>query len=85
MRTAFKEWVVICRALGTGRQVLILRKGGIGEEAGTFRPEHCEFLFLPTGFHQSPEKVLAEARCYSPLHSGLFVRTFVTASSQVSH
>ncbi len=61
MKTAFKEWAVICRALGTGRQVLILRKGGIGEEAGTFRLEHRELLFFPTGFHQSPEKVLPEA------------------------
>ena len=61
MKTAFKEWAVICRALGTGRQVLILRKGGIGEQAGRFRPEHREFLFFPTGFHQSPEKLLAEA------------------------
>ena len=61
MKTAFKEWAVICRALGTGRQVLILRKGGIGEEAGTFRPEHREFLFFPTGFHQSTEQVLPKA------------------------
>ena len=61
MKTAFKEWAVICRALGTGQQVLILRKGGIGEEAGTFRPGHREFLFFPTGFHQSPGKVLPAA------------------------
>ena len=61
MKTAFKEWAVICRALGTGRQVLILRKGGIGEEAGTFRPEHREFLFFPTGFHQSRGNVLPQA------------------------
>ena len=61
MKATLKEWAVICRALGTGRQVLILRKGGIGEEAGTFRPEHREFLFFPTGFHQSTEHVLPEA------------------------
>ncbi len=61
MKTAFKEWAVICRALGTGRQVLILRKGGIGEQAGTFQPEHREFLFFPTGFHQSTEQVLPAA------------------------
>ena len=61
MKTAFKEWAVICRALGTGRQVLILRKGGISEEAREFRPEHREFLFFPTGFHQSTGKVLPEA------------------------
>ncbi len=61
MKTAFKEWAVVCRALGTGRQVLILRKGGITEEAREFRPEHREFLFFPTGFHQSTEQVLPEA------------------------
>ncbi len=61
MKTAFKEWPVICCALGTGRQVLILRKGGIGEQAGKFRLEHREFLFFPTGFHQSTEQVLPEA------------------------
>ncbi len=61
MKTAFKEWAVICRALGTGRQVLILRKGGVSEQAGKFRPEHRGFLFFPTGFHQSPGKVLPEA------------------------
>ncbi len=41
--------------------MLILRKGGIGEEAREFRPEHREFLFFPTGFHQSPGKVLLAA------------------------
>ncbi len=41
--------------------MLILRKGGISEQAGNFRPEHREFLFFPTGFHQSTELVLPEA------------------------
>ena len=49
---AFKEWAVICRALAEGRQSLILRKGGIAEEGGTFRPEHSEFLLYPTFFHE---------------------------------
>ena len=40
---AFKEWAVICEALAA-TQSLILRKGGISEEGGTFRPEHAEFL-----------------------------------------
>ncbi len=61
MKTAFKEWAVICRALGTGRQVLILRKGGISEQVGKFRPKNREFLLFPTGFHQSPEQVLPQA------------------------
>ncbi len=49
---AFKEWAVICRALATGQQSLILRKGGIAEAGGVFRPEHSEFLLYPTYFHE---------------------------------
>jgi hypothetical protein len=49
---AFKEWAVICSALVAGKQALILRKGGISEEGGSFRPEHSEFLLYPTYFHE---------------------------------
>src|SRR5262245_51491390 len=52
LRTAFKEWAVICRALAEGRQSLILRKGGIAEEGGQFRPEHERFLLYPSFFHE---------------------------------
>src|SRR4051812_42629783 len=52
LRTAFKEWAVICRALAEGRQALILRKGGIAEDGGRFRPEHDRFLLYPTHFHE---------------------------------
>lgn len=62
MQTAFKEWAVICRALATARQTVILRKGGIVEERGEFRPEYPEFLLFPTYLHQSPESVVPEAR-----------------------
>jgi hypothetical protein len=49
---AFKEWAAICQALAIQRQCLILRKGGISEEGGTFRVEHSEFLLYPTYFHE---------------------------------
>lgn len=49
---AFKEWAVICEALANGKQSLILRKGGIAEEGGVFKPEHAEFLLYPTYFHE---------------------------------
>src|SRR6185437_9736657 len=49
---AFKEWAAICRALGEGRQALILRKGGIAEVGGEFRPEHDRFLLYPSYFHE---------------------------------
>lgn len=61
-RVAFKEWAAICRALATGRQDVILRKGGIVEPNGGFRPDHPEFLLMPTFVHQAPESLLPEAR-----------------------
>ena len=62
MRIAFKEWAVIADALGTGRQILIFRKGGISEGSGGFRVEHPEFLLFPTLFHQQRESVLPDAQ-----------------------
>jgi hypothetical protein len=61
LRHAFKEWAVICTALATGRQVLILRKGGIAEDAGTFRVEHDRFWLYPTWVHQQSEGITAGA------------------------
>lgn len=51
--SAFKEWAAVCRALGAGRQIVILRKGGIVEAGGEFKPDHTEFLLLPTYLHQN--------------------------------
>ena len=62
VRTAFKEWAAICRALASGRQDVILRKGGIVEPGGAFRPEHARFLLLPTFLHQSAESLVPQAR-----------------------
>lgn len=62
MPIAFKEWAVICRALASGRQDVILRKGGIVEPGGGFRPEHRRFLLMPTFLHQSAEQLIPEAR-----------------------
>jgi hypothetical protein len=52
LRMAFKEWAVVCRALAQGQQTVLLRKGGIAEAGGTFRPEHEQFLLYPTYFHE---------------------------------
>jgi hypothetical protein len=62
MRIAFKEWAVIADALGTGRQIIILRKGGISEGSGGFKVEHPEFLLFPTLFHQQRESVIEDAQ-----------------------
>lgn len=61
-RYAFKEWAVVCHALGTGRQSLILRKGGLHEPRDGFQMEHSEFWLFPTRFHQDPAEISADAR-----------------------
>lgn len=53
---AFKEWAAVCRALATGRQSLIIRKGGIAEANGVFTPEHSRFWLYPTYFHEQQQK-----------------------------
>ncbi len=53
---AFKEWALVCEALGLGQQSLLLRKGGIAEGKKGFGFEHQEFLLFPTWFHGQVEK-----------------------------
>jgi hypothetical protein len=57
-----QEWAVACRALGEGRLVLAVRKGGIHERGGgLFQLEHQRFALLPTYLHQDAGR-LAPAR-----------------------
>jgi len=60
-RIALKEWAVVCAALAAGRQTILLRKGGIDEGPGGFRPEHSEFWLLPTRFHQRADELTSDA------------------------
>jgi hypothetical protein len=59
---AFKEWSVVCAALGSGRQTIILRKGGIDEGRDGFRVKHNEFWLLPTRFHQDASQIVPDAQ-----------------------
>jgi len=49
---ALKEWAVAVKALRDGRQVLLVRKGGISEETRDFRIQSERFLLFPTYEHQ---------------------------------
>jgi hypothetical protein len=62
LRWAFKEWAVICRALATGRQAVVLRKGGVDEDGGTFRVEHARFWLYPTYTHQRADALKPEGQ-----------------------
>jgi hypothetical protein len=57
---ALKEWAIICKALEDGKQMLLLRKGGIMEYKKGFEVKHNEFLLYPTFEHQSIESIKAE-------------------------
>ena len=47
---------MVCEALGSGRQSVILRKGGIAEGRAGFAFLHREFFLFPTRFHETLEK-----------------------------
>ena len=72
VRVAFKEWAIIVDALGRGEQIILLRKGGISERRGGFKPEHSEFLLFPTLFHQQRDSVVPAAQVrYDLIEPGL--------------
>ncbi|TFE30601.1 DUF1802 family protein [Cohnella luojiensis] len=58
---ALREWAVAVKALEEGRQVIVLRKGGISEETKEFRLESPEFYLFPSYEHQRPHLVKPEA------------------------
>lgn len=57
MSIAFKEWQVICDALASGRQSILLRKGGIHEGREGFSFAHKSFHLFPTKFHAQADHV----------------------------
>jgi len=55
---ALKEWAVVCQALAEGKQIFLLRKGGIQEKE--FETKIDAFLLYPTLEHQSREEIKPE-------------------------
>ncbi len=49
---ALKEWSIVVEALAEGKQLILVRKGGIRDPKGAFQLEHREFLLYPTLEHQ---------------------------------
>ena len=56
-RIDFKEWALVCQALGEGRQTVLIRKGGIAEGREGFTFRHGEFFLFPTFFHEQLVRV----------------------------
>jgi len=59
---ALKEWAVVVRALASGEQILLLRKGGIAEETKGFRLLSPAFYLMETYEHQKAELLKPEAQ-----------------------
>jgi hypothetical protein len=69
-----QEWAACCRALGDGRVVLTVRKGGIHERGGgLFKPEHDRFALMPTYLHQNEQLASERARVRSAYQADLDV------------
>lgn len=54
---SLKEWAVAVKALGEGKQIITVRKGGLYEETREFKLENNTFYLYPTYEHQNAEMV----------------------------
>ena len=72
----FKEWSLVCDALGRGRQSVILRKGGMAEGRGGFSFRHREFFLFPTFFHEQVAKVRIAAADIPPPGNTIAIRWY---------
>lgn len=54
---ALKEWAVVCKAIESGDQILLFRKGGIMEFRNGFELKFKDFFLYPTFEHQARESI----------------------------
>ena len=79
----FKEWALVCEALGTGRQSVLLRKGGIAEGRAGFGFRHSEFFLFPTFFHEQLVKVREpDAKILAQRDGEIEIRYFAKLEAQ---
>lgn len=60
MNAALKEWSALIAALAAGRQVFLLRKGGLAESRAGFKLRYNSFLLFPTFEHQHAQWIRPE-------------------------
>ena len=84
---AFKEWAVACDAIRDGRQIVLIRKGGIREEGGAFTMSDREFFLLPTFEHQKPSLLRPHmlpaliARSAAPASTAVIIETYAVVDT----
>jgi hypothetical protein len=82
--TALKEWKLVIDALAAGRQVLLLRKGGIYESGGEFELEHRRFVFFPTYIHQNLHMLKPDAQAGFEARSAEPQKVVLAAAGEVT-
>ncbi|QAY65076.1 DUF1802 family protein [Paenibacillus protaetiae] len=85
-----KEWAVIIKALLEGKQIVVMRKGGIREEAKDFQLVSDSFYLFPTYEHQKEELLkeqyrgeLAETLTEWPLPEGVPLRAYAAVEEDI--
>lgn len=82
--TALKEWKLVVDALADGRQVLLLRKGGISEAGGEFELEHRQFALFPTYVHQDLRMLKPAAQAGFESRSAEPTKVVLAAAGEVT-
>lgn len=87
MNTALKEWAIAVDALTQGDMILLLRKGGIREQGGSFTLVQPQFYLYSTFEHQKPHWLKpAYANRVQPVASGWHPETAeIQAWAEVTH
>ena len=79
----FKEWALVCDALGRGEQTILLRKGGIAEGRQGFGFRHSEFFLFPTFFHEQVLKIREpDAEIPAQLEGQIKIRCFAKLEAE---
>jgi hypothetical protein len=84
LKFGLKEWDIVCRALGSGRQIMLLRKGGISESIGGFELEHSQFLLFPTFLHQNLQMLKSEVHAHYQPHSAEPAKIQIELAAEVT-
>lgn len=84
---AFKEWAIAVDALAQAQTILLLRKGGIREQGGTFQIPQRQLWLYPTYEHQKPQLLKPEyAALVNPVASGWHpVSVEIRAWAEITH
>jgi hypothetical protein len=87
---ALKEWAIVCEALASGRQMVLIRKGGLEEVKAGFQVTHRDFWLFPTYVHQKPADLIpsvhtefARVQAAQPPAGALPVQLYATVTDAV--